>query len=301
MAFKSLSTIFLSTFLVSQVSSTPVSTCQAVGDVLNILKDPKISAAATSFCSSFISIPVQTATSVATIATTPAPVTTATTLTVTVSASTVITTTLGQPLTTPAPTAVKEKRTIKLPPYLAAFASAKVSSACSCLSITPATTTVKATATITGAASTITSTITKSVTSTSTSTSTVLGVAPQCLPSAITSSPVRLFQDDVVGIAGTADEGGSRFKINNIQDCCSACYLDTDSCVAFSYGNFDNSRVSDPIILDTPSNVNTCRIYRDPFQSCANDVGVFRTGGSGPLAGEVNNVGIGPCTPDVSI
>ena len=36
-----------------------------------------------------------------------------------------ITTTLGRPLTTPAP-ATKEKRVVKLPPYLAAFVSIKV-------------------------------------------------------------------------------------------------------------------------------------------------------------------------------
>ena len=191
---------------------------------------------------------------------------------------------------------------------------------------------------------TITSTITETATSTSTSTSTVLGVATQCLPSAITSSPVRLFQPGAVGIAGTAEEVGSRFPINNVQDCCSACYLDTSSCVAFSYGvshssptslafsvscyltffsrspptptiqftsnadsrllgleqNFDNRQFYYPPNLDTRSSVNSCRIYRDVFDKCRADVSVFDTRTS-LLPGEVNNVGIGPCTPDVEI
>ena len=66
---------------------------------------------------------------------------------------TVVTTTLGLPSTTAAPAANKEKRAGTLPPYLAAFASQKVSSACSCLSITPAKTTIQNTATVTPAAS----------------------------------------------------------------------------------------------------------------------------------------------------
>ncbi|KAI4221033.1 MAG: hypothetical protein L6R36_007178 [Xanthoria steineri] len=272
MAFKRLSAILLSACIVPHVSTTPVAnTCQPVSDILKILNDPRISASATKFCSSFLSIPLQTVTNVATI-TAQAPVTT-TTATATVSRGTVVTTTLGLPLTTAAPATNKEKRADTLPPYLAAFASQKVSSACS-------------------------SAIT--VTSTSTSTSTVLGVAPECLPSAITNSPVRLFQPGNVGIAGTAQEIRSRFPINNLQDCCSACYLDTDSCVASTYGNFDNGQITYPEVLDDPSTTNTCRIYRDVFGDCANDVSVFTTNAP-PLAGEVNNVGIGPCTPDLDL
>ena len=81
-----------------------------------------------------------------------------------------------------------------------------------------------------------TATVTTTSTTTITSTSTVLGVATQCLPAAITASPARLFQAGEVAIAGTAQNVGSRFPINNVQDCCSACYLDTSSCVAFTYG-----------------------------------------------------------------
>ena len=63
-----------------------------------------------------------------------------------------MTSTLGLPLTTAAP-AIKEKRADKLPPYLTAFASSKISAACSCLSIAPSTTTVKSAATVTASAS----------------------------------------------------------------------------------------------------------------------------------------------------
>ncbi|KAI4087687.1 MAG: hypothetical protein LQ339_008847 [Xanthoria mediterranea] len=297
MAFKRSLAILLSACIVPHVATTPVAnTCQPVSDILKILNDPRISASATKFCSSFLSIPLQTVTNVATI-TAQAPVTT-TTATATVSTGIVVTTTLGLPLTTAAPATNKEKRAGTLPPYLAAFASQKVSSACSCLSITPAKTTIQNTATVTSAASTITAATT--VTSVSTSTSTVLGVAPECVPTAITNSPARLFQPGNVGIAGTAQEVGSRFPINNLQDCCSACYLDTNSCVAFTYGNFDNQQITYPEVLDNPSTTNTCRIYRDVFQDCANDVIVFTTNAP-PLAGEVNNVGIGPCTPDFSV
>ena len=59
-----------------------VPTCSVVADVLSVLHNPAISASATKFCSSFISIPVMTATSVATATVTPAPVTTTTTVVV---------------------------------------------------------------------------------------------------------------------------------------------------------------------------------------------------------------------------
>ena len=64
--------------------------------------------------------------------------------------------------------------------------------------------------------------------------------------------------------------------------------------------NFDNDQFNFPSQLDNPSNVNTCRIYRDVFGNCANDVSVFTTN-EPPLSGEVNNFGIGPCTPDLDI
>lgn len=84
MAFKRLSAILLSACIVPHVSTTPVAnTCQPVSDILKILNDPRISASATKFCSSFLSIPLQTVTNVATI-TAQAPVTT-TTATATVS------------------------------------------------------------------------------------------------------------------------------------------------------------------------------------------------------------------------
>ncbi|KAL8761939.1 MAG: hypothetical protein Q9194_007630, partial [Teloschistes cf. exilis] len=194
------SLILLSLFLGHHVSCTPLanspealearglSTCQVVSDIVKILHNPALAASATKFCSSFISIPLQTATKTATTTTTPPPITA--TATITATAFTTVTTTLGLPLTTnvqppPGVTITVEKRTNPtLPPYL----------------------------------STITNTIT--VTATSTSTSTVLGVAPQCVPSAITGNPVRLFQPNAVAIAGTALEVGSSFPINNIQDCC---------------------------------------------------------------------------------
>ncbi|KAL9597627.1 MAG: hypothetical protein Q9219_005010 [cf. Caloplaca sp. 3 TL-2023] len=276
MTLSKLSAFLLSINLISQASSTPVanspeefaarglSTCQVVSDIVKVLHNPSLSASATKFCSSFISIPLRTATSVSTAVTTPAPVTT--TLTETAVTTTIVTTTLGMPLTTSPPPA-KEKRGGTLPPYLAAFASSKVSAACSCLSITPATTTIKNTATVTAPASTATATTT--TTSTSTSTSTVLGVASQCLPAAISASPVSLYNPGSVAIAGTAQE------------------------------NFDNQQYNYPPVLDNPSSTNTCRIYRDVFNNCAADVAVFDTR-QPPLAGEVNNFGIGPCTPDLS-
>ncbi|KAL8688476.1 MAG: hypothetical protein Q9218_005627 [Villophora microphyllina] len=301
MAFIKSSLILLSISLGHLASCTPLvkspealaardlSTCQVVSDIVNILHNPALSASATKFCSSFISIPLETATNVATTTITPLPVTA--TATITASATTVVTTTLGLPLTT-AP-ATLGKRNPTLPPYLSAFASSKVSAACSCLSIQPATTTVAGQTTVTASASIATATIT--VTSTTTSTSTVLGVASQCLPAAITASPARLFHPGQVAIAGTAQEVGSSFPINNVQDCCSACYLATSNCVAFTYGNVDNEGY--PFVLDNPSTVNTCRIYRDVFGNCANDVSIF-TSPRGSLPGEVNNFGVGPCTPE---
>ncbi|KAG7006090.1 hypothetical protein G7Y79_00016g040750 [Physcia stellaris] len=269
MAVKKSSNIVVSALLASiapLVSSTPLanspedlaarglSTCAVVSDILKVLNKPTISASATKFCSSFISIPLRTSTTVSTTTLTPAPVTTTTV--VTVSTTTVVTSTLGLPVTTPP--AAKEKRGGSLPVYVSAYASSKISAACSCLSITPATTTVKTTSTVTAPA--LTATVTSTTTSTSTSTSTVLGVASQCLPAAISASPVSLIQPGLEGIAGTAEQVRSGFPINNVQDCCSACYLATSSCVAFTYGNLDNEQVTFPPVLDNPSTVNTCRI-----------------------------------------
>ena len=63
--------------------------------------------------------------------------------------------------------------------------------------------------------------------------------------------------------------------------------------------NIDNEQTNYPPQLDNPSSVNTCRIYRDVFGDCANDVAIFNTG-EGSQSGEINNFGIGPCTPDLS-
>ncbi len=62
--------------------------------------------------------------------------------------------------------------------------------------------------------------------------------------------------------------------------------------------NFDNYQLSYPPNLDNPSTVNTCRIYRDVFGNCAQDVAIFNTG-EPPLSGEVNNFGVGLCTPEL--
>ncbi|KAI4094183.1 MAG: hypothetical protein L6R37_007297 [Teloschistes peruensis] len=163
------SLILLSLFFGHHVSCTPLanspealearglSTCQVVSDIVKILHNPALAASATKFCSSFISIPLQTATKTATTTTTPPPVTA--TATITAAAFITVTTTLGLPLTTnvnppPGVTITVEKRTNPtLPPYLSVFASSKVSAACSCLSIKPATTTVPATNTVTAPAS----------------------------------------------------------------------------------------------------------------------------------------------------
>ncbi|KAL8796816.1 MAG: hypothetical protein Q9195_000899 [Heterodermia aff. obscurata] len=290
--------------LASNVQGTPVahspedltarglSTCQVVSDVVSVLHNPALSASATKFCSSFISIPLKTATSASTATITPAPVTTTTT--VIVPTTTVVTSTLGLPLTTAAP-AIKEKRAGSLAPYLTAFASSKISAACSCLSITPSTTTIKSTATVTASAST--ATVTTTSTSTVISTSTVLGAASQCLPAAITASPARLFQPGVVAIAGTAQECVlSRYKQLRrllLRGKITTLFLFQDpGC------NIDNEQPNFTLVLDSPSTTNTCRIYRDGFGDCANDVSVF-TSGEPALSGEVNNFGIGPCTPEI--
>ncbi|KAL8634551.1 MAG: hypothetical protein Q9228_007854, partial [Teloschistes exilis] len=217
----------------------------------------------------------------------PSPVTVTAAVTAPATTKTV-TSTLGLPITTtvapPPLTVTLEKRNPTLPPYLAVFASSKVSAACSCLSIKPATTTVPATNTVTAPASTATASIT--ITATETFTSTVLGVAPQCLPAAITPNPARLFNPGQVTFAGTAQQVGSNFPVNNVQDCCSACYLATSNCVGFTYGNLDNQALN--FALDNPSTVNTCRIYKDVFNDCANQVSVFRQN-QPAVAGEVNN------------
>ncbi|KAL8853175.1 MAG: hypothetical protein Q9221_001909 [Calogaya cf. arnoldii] len=104
MAIKTLPALFLSACLVPYVSSTPVAnTCQAVSDVLNILNNPKISASATKFCSSFISIPLKTAMSVVTVEATQGPVTTTAMSLVTVEATQgPVTTTATVTITVPA-------------------------------------------------------------------------------------------------------------------------------------------------------------------------------------------------------
>ncbi|KAI4193790.1 MAG: hypothetical protein LQ348_002768 [Seirophora lacunosa] len=279
MAFTKVLAILLSICLVSHVSGTPIaidtpiglaaqalSSCQVLSEIIDVLRNPSLRACATHFCSAFISIPLQTVTSISTATATLAPVTT--TATVTVSTTIVVTSTLGLPLSTPAP-ANNERGRGSLPPYLATFASSKVSSACSCLSVIPATTTtiVKSTATIT-------------------------------VPVSLTVAQDRDINDNNnIGLNfhlhGTAEAIRSRFLINNVQDCCSACYLDTPSCIAFTYGNFDNQQLAVPGNLDQPSTTNTCRIYRDRFNDCSNEVAVFDDRGS-PITGEVNHVGIGP-------
>ena len=92
MLFVNVSTILLSALLASSAHAIPVandpedlaargiSTCQVVSDVVSILHNPALSASATKFCSSFISIPLKTATSFSTATVTPAPVTTTTTV-----------------------------------------------------------------------------------------------------------------------------------------------------------------------------------------------------------------------------
>ena len=146
---------------------------------------------------------------------------------------------------------------------------------------------------------TVTSTASAVASSTVTSTVTVLGVASQCLGAAISASPVNLQNPGQIALAGTAQEVGHPYPADNLQDCCSNCYLAVGSCLAFSFGNFDNDQITYPSVLDNPSNVNTCRIYRDVFNDCAADVTVFNTG-EPALSGEVNNFGFGPCRPDTA-
>ena len=56
------------------LAACAIPACAAVSDVLGIIHNPAVSATATKFCSYFISIPLQTATSITTATITPAPV-----------------------------------------------------------------------------------------------------------------------------------------------------------------------------------------------------------------------------------
>ena len=92
MAFVKLSALLFSALLAPNVQGTPVahspedlaarglSTCEVVKDVVNVLHNPALSASATKFCSSFISIPLKTSTSASTATVTPVPVTITTTV-----------------------------------------------------------------------------------------------------------------------------------------------------------------------------------------------------------------------------
>jgi hypothetical protein len=222
--------------------------------------------------------------------------------------------------------AIEERATApnpSVPAALKIFADNLISSACSCLSIPTltvrSTTTSTSTTTVPGSTVTITATgyttststttiagstitdttVTETTTTSSVSTSfvtattTVLGVASQCAGAQISASPVNLVNVGNEAIAGTAEEVGPAYPANNVQDCCSNCYLADSSCVGFYFGNFDDQQTQYPPVL---SGTTSCRIYVDVFSDCSADIAVFNTG-EPPLTGEVNYFGIGPCTP----
>ena len=108
---------------------TQVDECKLVNVVISVYS--QYGAAATSFCSSYISIPEKTVSSITT-----------TTSTTTVTYS-------------PTATAAEkrsahdlEERSQSLPPFVSSFKAGQLSTACSCLSIPQATTTVKSTSTV---------------------------------------------------------------------------------------------------------------------------------------------------------
>lgn len=92
--------------------------------------------------------------------------------------------------------------------------------------------------------------------------------------------------------AGVCYAGSVSRTINSVEDCCLACYADTPYCTGFSYGvshclalnryiravadmwmilqNVDNLN-QDPdggITLDSPANVDTCRVVYAGFSEC---------------------------------
>jgi hypothetical protein len=106
---------------------------------------------------------------------------------------------------------------------------------------------------------------------------------------------VNLASVGVEAIAGTAEEVAPPYPALNAQDCCSNCYLAISDCIGFTFGNFDDEQETQPPVLSAP---NTCRLYRDIFGDCSQDVSVFNTG-EPFISGEVNVFGIGPCTPSL--
>ncbi|KAF6236361.1 hypothetical protein HO173_005452 [Letharia columbiana] len=214
-----------------------VDECKAVTVIISVLSQYK--ASATSFCSSFISIPVKTVTSATTTTSTPKPSTVTSTITVTpkvsVTATTTTTPTVIYSITSaPAKRAISPKlaeRNINnqpIPSYVSAFASSEISSACSCLSISPSTTTVKTTSTVVGPAPTtvVKTTITASTVTTTISTVTVTAssTVTECanaLPTFILklASPVVLNGAQLEGTYDQIDDGdGELVGFNGLTD-----------------------------------------------------------------------------------
>lgn len=163
----------------------PVNQCQVVNVVITAFK--KYSARATSFCSSYISVPAKTSTSLTTIAQTSPLVTATTTITsgglaVTITPAITVTATV-----TLNPAAIPKRRRDELqeraqqglPSAFKPFNAGQLSTACSCLSIPQITSTVKSTATISlpPQTTTITSVISASGTTTKTAPASIVAAS----------------------------------------------------------------------------------------------------------------------------
>ncbi|KAK4693004.1 hypothetical protein P7C71_g4309, partial [Lecanoromycetidae sp. Uapishka_2] len=221
---------------------TTVNECQIVNVVVSALK--VVSQAAYPFCSSFISIQNVTSTVTATSTVTPAVVQITDTITpaaVTVTdTATATSTVIGSTSTIYShytPSVAKEKRAAPtIPPYLKNFAANEISTACSCLSIPPKTTTITTTTTTTLPASTLTALAT-AATPTSTTTSTTTTSVPQssttlpaiCAPSALS------IVSGVLSSEGSASPNQINNAATTVLDCCLSCF-NTLNCLGYLFG-----------------------------------------------------------------
>ncbi|PMD12375.1 hypothetical protein NA56DRAFT_756665 [Hyaloscypha hepaticicola] len=192
----------------------------------------RYSAQAVPFCSSYISIPVVTVTVTGSAtATQTATITIPTTAFATATSVTVVdvTTTVSAPIIAPRDVVFGQFATVAardapLPTYVSQYPASRVSSACSCLSVTPSTRTISTT--ITSTASTtlsVTSTETDTVTTTTTSYDTVATVTVNNLCS--------------VGYNAAGNGEGNvvvRVTATSAADCCAQCQIGTN-CVANAY------------------------------------------------------------------
>ncbi|ERF76195.1 hypothetical protein EPUS_07395 [Endocarpon pusillum Z07020] len=236
MPFPILLTLLLS---VVPALSTPLVTERTEGtcnrdNVLRALIDKRYIDEAIPFCSKYIKVPASTVTATTSCQTVtitaivdPLPVTTTITPTVTVTATTPGSTVYS----TYVPPYYKEKRDEPVPAFVSQYPASRISSACSCLTITPSTTTVPCpiktvATTIKPPAPTITITASPPATTTTTVAGPATTLPALCNPSLFLDYRSGVDREGFGGLVQTSDA--------TKQACCVACFR-AGNCTAFQF------------------------------------------------------------------